>query len=94
LDRNTSEAADTRDGDPFARPRFGFLKALVGCDAGAKGKGLAQSAQNRRPPEAVRQRAQQRRNFKVVVVIMASSGILIDLDGMPMPMIELQAGHY
>src|SRR6202171_199864 len=44
------EAADTRDSDPFARPRLGFLKALVGGDAGAEDRRHLREVDARRKP--------------------------------------------
>src|SRR6202171_2968076 len=44
------EAADTRDSDPFARPRLGFLEALVGGDAGAEDRRHLRKVDARRKP--------------------------------------------
>jgi hypothetical protein len=61
LDGNVSEASDARDGDPFARPCLGFLKAFK---LSRRHKGSAQSAQNRHRPEAARQKAPQRSHIQ------------------------------
>src|SRR5258708_11587844 len=87
-----SEAADAGDGDPFTRPRLGFLEALISCDAGAKDRRNLRKVDADRKPRGKRRRSD---NVFCKAAITAVAGVVLVLaDGFPagLPIFAAQSG--
>lgn len=75
------EAADAGDGDPFTRPRLGFLKALVAGDAGTKDRRNLRKIDADRKPRGKRRRSDH--IFSETAITAIAGVMLVLAHGLP-----------